>query len=172
MATMRCQARPAALHASGSSRRLLLPAKQSLQSRIGFLQAAPRRQQQQPGRRRLPALVPVAARSGGGGGGGGRGGREGGQRRSGSRPPAKLDTNKLLQQYGLPALGVLVAATAIGPLIGGLVFGVLGLSFAVAATATALSFAWLFLPLFFFPLLLASGMFKGALGPLGCVCGC
>jgi hypothetical protein len=102
--------------------------------------------------------VPVAARSGGGGG------RGGGQRRSGSRAPApaKLDTNKLLQQYGLPALGVLVAATAIGPLIGGLVFGVLGLSFAVAATATALSFAWLFLPLFFFPLLLASGMFKGA----------
>ena len=48
----------------------------------------------------------------------------------------------------------------------------LGDDVAVAATATALSFAWLFLPLFFFPLLLASGMFKGALGPLGCVCGC
>ena len=97
---------------------------------------------------------------------------EAGSGAAAAAPPANLDTNKLLQQYGLPALGVLVAATAIGPLIGGLVFGVLGLSFAVAATATALSFAWLFLPLFFFPLLLASGMFKGALGPLGCVCGC
>jgi hypothetical protein len=110
----------------------------------------------------LPAAAAAAA--------GAEGAGEAGSGAAAAAPPAKLDTNKLLQQqYGLPALGVLVAATAIGPLIGGLVFGVLGLSFAVAATATAMSFAWLFLPLFFFPLLLASGMFKGALGPLGCV---
>jgi hypothetical protein len=69
-------------------------------------------------------------------------------------PAVQVNPTKLLKEYGLPALGLLVAASVVAPLLGGLVFG------AVALGVMA-SFSWIFVPvilaLFGLPALMAAG---------------
>ena len=105
-----------------------------------------------------PTLTTAAQRGGGGGG-----------RRGGGRPPGRRvpppDPTLLLQQYGLPALGLLIAASLVGPLIAGIVFTALGLGVAIAAAAATLSVSSVvvlpLVALFGMPALMAGGMAAG-----------
>jgi hypothetical protein len=64
-----------------------------------------------------------------------------------SRRPVKIQVDKAtLRQLALPAAGVLLAAAVIAPVIGGVLFAALGISFAIATTALAFSLSWLVVP--------------------------
>lgn len=125
-----------------------------------------------PARRLLQPCAHAPAPAGGGfdprrrgGGGGGYGGGR----------PAPLDTGRLAREYALPALGLLVAASLVGPLVGGLVFGALGLGVAIAGAAAFFSLSSIFVPaaaaVFGLPALMAGGMAAGAARALASCCG-
>ncbi|KAL4424122.1 hypothetical protein ABPG75_001423 [Micractinium tetrahymenae] len=120
----------------------------------GWQRAAAVRQQQR--QRQSP---PAAAYSGGGGGSGR------GRPRGGGRPVTRLDPTELAKQYALPGLGLLLAASLVGPLVGGLVFSALSLGVAIAAAAAFFSVSSVFVPvlvaLFGMPALMAGGMAAG-----------
>ncbi|KAL4438511.1 hypothetical protein ABPG77_000159 [Micractinium sp. CCAP 211/92] len=140
---------PATFRAASWRTRSLASIRLRLQGRP---QGPGARQQQQQQQR----LLPAAAYRGGGGG------RQ--PRRSG-RPPGRSDPTELVKQYALPGLGLLLAASLVGPLVGGLVFSALSLGVAIAAAAAFFSVSSVFLPVlvavFGFPALMAGGMAAG-----------
>lgn len=77
----------------------------------------------------------------------------------------RLDPTELVKKYALPGLGLLVVASLVGPLVGGLVFSALSLGVAIAAAAAFFSVSSVFLPLlvalFGMPALMAGGMAAG-----------
>lgn len=83
---------------------------------------------------------------------------------------SRLDPAELVKQYALPGMGLLLAASLVGPLVGGLVFSALSLGVAIAAAATFFSVSSVFLPIlvamFGLPALMAGGMAAGVFGVL------
>jgi hypothetical protein len=109
-------------------------------------------------------------RGGGGGGGGGRG-PEARRRRnqeaedfysSPRKQSAPFDMQLLIRSYAFPAMGLLLVAATVAPLVGALALSAVGVGLAVATAATVLSISWLLvLPLVGFvgiPLIFASGL--------------
>ena len=106
----------------------------------------------------------------------GRGG-SGGPRR---QEPVPID--RLVQQYALPALGLLVVGSLVAPVLGGLIFAATGVGIMIAAGAAALSLSWVVVPLavavFGMPALMAGGLAAGRIPQLPasvcvwCVCVC
>lgn len=101
------------------------------------------------------------------------------RRRGGGGSGRTFDTGRLVREYALPALGLLVAASLVGPLVGGLVFSALGLGVVIAGAAAFFSLSTVFLPalaaVFGVPALMAGGMAAGARGVVWvggwCSCG-
>ena len=89
-----------------------------------------------------------------------------------------MPIDRLVQQYALPALGLLVVGSLVAPVLGGLIFAATGVGIMIAAGAAALSLSWVVVPLavavFGMPALMAGGLAAGRIPQLPasvCVCG-
>ena len=95
------------------------------------------------------------------------------QRRDGGQSARERRTSlavEVAKEFAVPALGLLAAATLVGPRLGAIVISALGVGIAFTAAAAAFSVSWLLIPglvaVFGIPLLvgggLAAGLFAGA----------